>query len=538
MENQNQKSALLADIECLITDETLLLIAGDEVSECLVTGIIRNWSSEVARQVLQPLGFFSHERSVAGDSQAVAPTNPVSNASIPTEGLGSYESDIPMSDGLILNPFPSGSTQRSSGISETEGEVIATVEAATNEDLQTIDAVNPITNLLDLGLQQKRGTQDRVVKSSLWAKRIRKSYLPCPLPDTLLTKICILHSNGKFKYLEERELSVDNDWNSNEAYAILKLNDNENDYLDNLAYNCLKPQTLLLVMELLVQISHHKISGQPEQPSHVSLVPALLIEGASLLEQDMIPRVLATTQRAHEYIMKYSFDAYEARLHLMLAYITLHVTLECIITPFLIKENSEMNTRQIKGLKWKFYFEKLGGEKGLGCKLQKLKDNVGYGKILWTWVTDCGIVWLPTLASLDHAITIFIKANPLNSMHSKVVGNKLATQEIWAAFLKAMAPVVLNLLFSITSPPFTMSDLLRLYFHQPQINQSATRFREVVISSNYNEILYTMADQEPNLILFKDCIKGTIFESLDIEPTQTPTICYPPTQVTKVNLIN
>ncbi|RPA91808.1 hypothetical protein L873DRAFT_1848078 [Choiromyces venosus 120613-1] len=318
----------------------------------------------------------------------------------------------------------------------------------------------------------------------------------------------------------------------------VQLNDNEHDYLDNLACNCLKPQTLLLVMELLVQISHHKISGQPEQPSLVSLVPAPLKEGASLLEQDMIPRALATAQRAHEYITKCSFDAYEARLRLMLAYITLHLTLEYIITPFLIKENSEMNTRQIKGLKWKFFFEKLGGQKGLGCKLQKLKDNVGYGKILWTWVTDCGIVWLPTLASLDRAITIFIKANPLNSMHSKVVGNKLATQEIWAAFSKAMAPVVLNLLFSITSPPFTMSDLLRLYFHQPQINQSATRFREVIMSSNYNEILYTMADQEPNLILFQDCIKGTIFESLDIEPTQTPTICYPPTQVTKVNLIN
>ncbi|PUU82310.1 hypothetical protein B9Z19DRAFT_1120915 [Tuber borchii] len=189
----------------------------------------------------------------------------------------------------------------------------------------------------------------------------------------------------------------------------------------------LDAKILVSSLELLQAVSIHKQTDAETEPSLASLVPTFTT--SSNEDQDQLRTMVRAAKRAHQYVQNFTQATQETRLRLILSYITLHLTLNFSVAGSLCKEG--LTKGDIRSEKWKVFYEQLGGEEGLHCPMQRLKDNVGYGKMLRTWVKHCGILWLPVLAVIKSGIVRFLKDHLTPQGYSAVIRRKLITQDSW-----------------------------------------------------------------------------------------------------------
>jgi len=374
-------------------------------------------------------------------------------------------------------------------------------------------------------------------------KRHRAVSFTSHLGSTIMNQMRILHSEGNYHYLSENTLQVFHSWGSNEPFHFLMKSDDRDqraEYLDTLLATLLKPETLVQTLELLQAISEQKYSGIRSEPSVATMVPSFEHNSGSEIltaDYDPLPALLQAAKRANIYVETFNTAVSQARLRLILAYITLHLTLEFGVAARLQRDNPTWNSKQVKSEKWIVFWAELGREEGLGCKLQRLKDNVGYGKALWTWVEDCGIVWLPVLASMERGIIRFLKDNPVKNRHSEIIGTKLSTQDSWVSFSQAFSGIVINLLFCSTSKQYSMEDLFKLYVLQGSNTQTSRAFQDALSTTGHGQTLYDIEGSIPQVVTLKELTSASLLEIFGIELKFNPKVRLASLTSIKVNLV-
>ena len=369
-------------------------------------------------------------------------------------------------------------------------------------------------------------------------KRPRTQYLATYLASNTLTELRLLHSQGEYHYLEIQRVSISAKFKNYQSYKFL---DPTKYYqyvtFDSILDDCLEPATFLRVMELLVDISADKQPDAVPEPSISTLIPTVSDVGSLAVSQDYLPRMIEAAKRAQQYVSKFERAADAARLRFMLSLITLHITLEHGIAVRLREAHPEWPKRQIKTEKWKLFYNQLGGEQGLGCKLKKLEDNVSYGKILWTWAKDCGIMWLAVFACTDRGTIAFVKKNPLKSRNSEVVGSQLAMRDSWIAFSQALAPSLVNLLFGPVSPLLSMQHLSRLYTMQPNGCDSAAKFQRALWHAGHRNIVQKWQIESAAILDLEEAEHATIFDAIRVPIPEVPGSIISLSDSPKIDLI-
>lgn len=386
--------------------------------------------------------------------------------------------------------------------------------------------------------QHKRDAPELEMEPVKSTKRIRVNYLTTHIPSTALVEIRILHSKGTYDYLGHQKLVVFPDWASNDPFPFMDEAGVTEKYLDELLPKALAPETYRHTLELMVLLSQQKNVNFSNEPSTTSLVPILSGDNDQQTLQAQLPIMLAAAKRAQQYVTTFKQSPALARLRLILSYVTLYVTLEFGLVPELRAESTKPNMKIIGGRKWDIFYERLGGKQELGCSVDALRDNVAFGKILWTWATECGLMWLPVLAVMDTGITSFARKNAMKYKRSQIMGSKLSTQSPWIALCNAFSGVLVNLLFSPTSPEYTFTQLCQRYLQQTNSTKWISSFNHAIWDLRLDHLVYDEIWQLQPIIPVVEAAAGTLFSALNLKVPVLPSTGTSHLLKQEVNLVD
>ena len=198
-------------------------------------------------------------------------------------------------------------------------------------------------------------------------------------------------ANGQYALLGSKPLRVYVNWKNYNTYQFGKVSPSDKSFLDALLDNLVQPKTLIQAIKLLASVSEHKQVETENEPVLASLIASMPTPEAVREGKDHLPSMEEAARRAQTYLQGWALAPHEARLRLMLAFITLHITLIWGIAPTLLSQHGRENKTQIKVEKWRLFAEGLGVKQDQEVELQRLRDNVKYGKLLWCWVESCGV---------------------------------------------------------------------------------------------------------------------------------------------------
>ena len=371
-------------------------------------------------------------------------------------------------------------------------------------------------------------------------KHVRLAYMTSQLSSEVIVQMRVLHSQGLYRHLEQRTLHIFPDWRSNKPYEFLSESDDSVEYIEDLTNTALSSQMLVNVLKLIVLLSQEKNSAQNNEPVAGSLVPILGANRTPKLghKENTVEIMMLAAKRAHSYIVTFDQSPALARLRLILSYITLYLTVEFGITSRIRLENPELGQKAIAGRKWTLFYKDLGGAEGLGCSLDRLKDTVAFGKILWTWAKECGIMWLPVLAAMEYGVTGFTRKNALKYRRSFVVGSKLSMHASWLALCRGFSSLFTNLLFSPTSAEYTLTDLTQIYLCQANGSFVAGKFQRALCHNGLKTPIFTTPWDFPSCLRIEEATQGTIFEALNIDIPLLPSTGIPKSLRKEINLID
>jgi len=342
------------------------------------------------------------------------------------------------------------------------------------------------------------------------------------LKPHILRQILGQHMSGRFNHLERNPIFVFPEWQKYANYKFATHSRAESAFMNKLLDQLVEPKSMIRAIELLVAVSEHKQSAADVEPTHASLVLAPITNHHSVSATDDLELMMQAARRAQSYVKGFETAPYEARLRIILAYCTLYLTLEYGVASKIRAEHQTFNKNQIKAAKWAMFNTEMGIGETQVAELHQLRDNVKFGKMLWNWAEDCGIVWLAVFAGMDRGIKTFLRKCPSKSGRSKLAGSQLATKDSWVAFSEALAGVVVSLLFAPISPVFTVAELLRLYISQDNGTNSAFLFQEAIWTMGYKANLYTIDCKNERALQVDNALAGTLFERVGVDIPRLP----------------
>ena len=343
---------------------------------------------------------------------------------------------------------------------------------------------------------------------------------PCLAPH-ILSDIRNGHAQGDFEALENDQVRIYSSWKNYAIYEFVKLSEHDKQFLTDFLDDLIRPTTTIQTVQLLAAISRHKQGEGGSEPSLAALVPSFGT-GQNVNGQDDWGQLLEAARKAHDYVRGFETAPYEARLRLLLAFITLHLTLEYAITARVRVDHGEWNKTQVKIEKWRIFDLEMGLRESQAYERQKLRDDVKFGKLLWSWTEACGIVWLPVFATMNRGIKSFLRQCPKKRKRHLIVGSQLPTNDSWVALSQAFAGLSASVLFTSNTPIFTVDELFRLYIAQPSGATSASRFQEAIASAGYTPIVYSIDIVDPKGLHLEDAMTGSLLDKVGIEIPEFP----------------
>lgn len=369
------------------------------------------------------------------------------------------------------------------------------------------------------------------------AKRPRITPNLLGLSPAGIDKIRQSFADGQYAHLGNKALRIYVNWKKYDTYQFGKVSPSDKSFLDTLLENLVQPKTLIKAIKLLASVSEHRQLETETEPALVSMIATMPSPEEVKEGKDHLASMVAAAKNAQTYLQGWALAPYEARLRLILAFVTLHITLNAGIAPNVRFLHDGWNETEIKVEKWRLFAEGLGVKKDQETEMQRLRDNVKYGKLLWSWVESCGVAWLVVFAAMDRGLVNFLRKNPRKKKRHLVIGSQLATSDTWVAFSKAFSGTVVRLLFTPSSPPLAINDLFRLYISQSNGTNAAFLFQDAMWSLGHRSLLYETTMFQTSCLSFDKAVVGTVFDVVGLEVPELPGSLVTLNKSLKINLI-
>ncbi|KAG0132192.1 hypothetical protein HOY82DRAFT_538880 [Tuber indicum] len=343
--------------------------------------------------------------------------------------------------------------------------------------------------------------------------------------------------NFKFTAIDTRLVELIPMKNSNHQLARLQISDHDELYLNTLVIEMTAPENILKMIEIISTISQTGYHPN-KQPSVHQLVSTKNLGRDSQSRNTMFKAMIKTAHSAQKYVTNFGAAPSEARLRLILSYVTLYLTLEYAIVPMIQGNNPSLSPQEIKGRKWKVYYDILGGKAALGIKEKTFRDNISYGKVFWSFATSCGITILPILACLEYEITVFARKNDVLTPHAKVLGSLLTQNRVWISLCHSLGVIIMETLFTTSRNTYSMVTLAQLFIAEPLPFQDRRRFQKAYYTDSCYHTLQCPTPMNKIQPVLSVESSTSIFADLEIHFVIMPSDGYPNPLVEKLSLVN
>ncbi|KAG0123177.1 hypothetical protein HOY82DRAFT_619554 [Tuber indicum] len=341
------------------------------------------------------------------------------------------------------------------------------------------------------------------------------------------------HDQGLYFHIEEILCHYTPSDNATLAALVLK---NEVE-ADRLFHSVQDPGNIIAVAALLSRLSER---GTQSDILLAELVLQSPDDGtmADLTLTERIEQMLQVSARAYSFICSNQLSAEELRLKLMLSYIMLHVTMEEAIVPMIRTQQPNATARTIEGAKLAVFRNQLNTRNGIVLELGTLKDQVHYGKILWTMASYMGIVILPILAVAGPGITILSRTHGLRSKHIEVVASRLSMSTLWNAICQSWSQIVVELIFTRSRRHYSRTELFCHLLRQPILAADRRNISAEYLQPAYGSIrLNEICSQPPPASLSIREAKE-IMDSIQVKLPIFPQNIYPTRGKHQVQLVD
>ena len=185
-----------------------------------------------------------------------------------------------------------------------------------------------------------------------------------------------------------------------------------------------------------------------------------------LSAHNRLSHLLEVSATIEHYLQSNPLGEEVVKFKLLLSYTMLYLTLEKGIVPAMVADNPGIGDQEVDRKKLPVFQAQLA-KQGVNVKQVTLRERIRYGKVLWTMVTMGGVLMLPMLAVAGPGISILAHNFGVTTNTIPVLASCLAESNIWMAMCQALAPVVVELIFSRCCQRYSPTDLLQLLVLEP-----------------------------------------------------------------------
>lgn len=236
-------------------------------------------------------------------------------------------------------------------------------------------------------------------------------------------------------------------------------------------------------------------------------------------------RMLAASRLARKFLRTSDINPSFLKLQSVMCYLVLYLTLENTIIPQIRYEHPSFGPRKIAGMKYKYFYDTLGDDADTGTEdvPHWFKQDIGFGKTLWTFVQQVGISAVLMLAAGDPGITVITRAISPESVYRDELIEALSSSRAWWSFAHATGPATLRTFFGPRNIHYTVPQLLLQLRTEPL---PAASIVELNKSCRLKDINVEINTQPPMEQIFP--IKWDLGDASD-SSSSTTKVCRHPT---------
>lgn len=289
---------------------------------------------------------------------------------------------------------------------------------------------------------------------------------PPPVLSSTLPTIHANHLAGRYQTIESMPCHYTSTTNAARSRAKVS----SASRVENLYNGLVSHRNMVQLASLLAELSAHKPDNASQYSVHELAfkgISAGMTTGGIVTVDIRLEAMLDVARRSQEYAAGNMNAEAIVKLKLMLSYLTLYLTMEHGILPWMRADHGVfVSDRTLDSGKLQVLQSRLA-QQGKNLKLGTLKDNVRYGKVLWNVVSMLGVLGLPMLAICGPAVTTLCKENGMTSNHMEVLGSRLACNTTWMCLCQAWAAIAIEGIFTNSARVYSTNQLLRLLLTQP-----------------------------------------------------------------------
>ena len=137
------------------------------------------------------------------------------------------------------------------------------------------------------------------------------------------------------------------------------------------------------------------------------------------------------------------------------------------VGPSLRQRNPEWTKKRVDAVKLAETKDMVWEHENVEIAVTALEQYVRYGKMFWELTKACGMLALVVLAVAGPGATVIARENGLDSRHIPNLGCQLRNFLPWIATCQALAPVVVEVLFTSSTRVYSMPECLSLMVSNP-----------------------------------------------------------------------